>query len=499
MSLSSTETLTNSTALSLTPAIHTIVNRFVERRDLLRSLSNAFGSPLNIVFPQLLRENIKSFQDVFSKHQVDGRLYFAHKATRSSSLVSQLAVEDVNLDVSSLNELKHALTCGFRSSRLEASGPKNVQFIALTLLQNVPINVDSLDELKQIVSIHKVINPSKPAPVLLRFSGFQTPHSRFLSKPSRFGIPFKRAGEVFDYLSNVRRQISLLGFSFHLDTMNVAERSIALESCLLLFEDALARGFDPRVINIGGGYKINYLAAEHEWNTYTSALKQSILGKREPLTWPGYSFGLTVEKDTLRGNFNGSYVGDIAGARFLDQLLSHELANLGGKQVASIVRDNMIQLWAEPGQALLDQAGVTIARVNSIRESSSGEPMVCLDLKRQDLSFLDQELFVDPIICYSEQIPNTGDQVGVFFAGNLCVESDLIYRHKKFVKRYPGPSDLVVFPNTAAYCMDFSASNSIMQPVGRKVAVVEEGKDFHWFLDEQYFPFWNVLERENRQ
>src|SRR5262249_23039530 len=147
------------------------------------------------------------------------------------------------------------------------------------------------------------------------------------------------------------------------------------------------------------------------------------------------------------------------------QLLSHELANLGGKQVASIVRDNMIQLWVEPGQALLDQAGVTVARVNSVRESSSGEPMVSLDMKRQDLSFLDQELFVDPIICYSDTVPSNDHRVGVFFAGNLCVESDLIYRHKKFVKRCPDQSDLVVFPNTAAYCMDFSASNAIMQPV----------------------------------
>lgn len=498
MSLSSTETLTNSTALSLTPAIHALVNRFVEQKDILSRLTNAFGSPLNVVFPQLLRNNIKSFQDVFSKHQVDGRLYFAHKATQSSSLVSQLAIENVNLDVSSLNELKHALTSGFQPCRLEASGPKNLHFISLSLLQNVPINVDSIDELRQIVAIHKAIDPSKPAPVLLRFSGFQTPHSRFLSKPSRFGIPHARAHEAFNYLSQVRKQISLLGFSFHLDTMNVAERSIALESCLLLFEDALACGFDPRVINIGGGYKINYLSAEHEWNSYTSALKQSILGKRDLMTWPGYSFGLTVEKDTLRGNFNGNYVGDIAGARFLDQLLSYELANLGGKQVASVVRDNMIQLWVEPGQALLDQAGVTVARVISIRESSSGEPMVCLDLKRQDLSFLDQELFVDPIICYSEEVPATDDRVGVFFAGNLCVESDLIYRHKKFVKRCPSQSDLVVFPNTAAYCMDFSASSAIMQPIGRKVAVIEECKDFHWFLDEQYSPFWNVLERELR-
>ena len=60
--------------------------------------------------------------------------------------------------------------------------------------------------------------------------------------------------------------------------------------------------------------------------------------------------------------------------------------------------------------------------------------------------------------------PDNGN-VGVYFAGNLCLESDLVYRHMTYLQKMPEPGDLVVFPNSAGYFMDFSASTSIMQPV----------------------------------
>src|SRR5208283_812336 len=128
------------------------------------------------------------------------------------------------------------------------------------------------------------------------------------------------------------------------------------------------------------------------------------------------------------------------GGDFLDELISQKLPNMGNATIASVLRDNMIELWIEPGRALVDQCGVTLARVEAVRSSSNEEVLVNLAMKRQDVSFLDQEIFVDPVVIKGPisknapsasaqgTVPQASEPAAVFFAGNLCLESDLIYR-----------------------------------------------------------------------
>jgi diaminopimelate decarboxylase len=516
MSLTETKTIDDPTALSsqaqgnraltLTPTVHETVTRFLKEKETLFSLVSALGSPLNILFPDLIEKNVQDFTSTFKKLGVIGKVFFAHKCNQSDSLVRRLAVTEANLDVSSAGELRHALGAGFDSSRIEATGPKNKEFIALAIQQGVTIAVDSIGELKAIVELRTKLRVKKPSRILLRLSGFEANHSKFLNKGSRFGIPIKEMEAAFSILEANRKELNLLGFSFHLDTVSVLERAIAIENCLELFEEALYRDFEPHVLDIGGGYKVNYLENEGEWNAYVSALKEAVLGTRPSMTWHGNAFGMSSDKGKLKGNFNSySYFDTQTGGDFLEELLSQKFGNLGDATAASLLRDNMIELWIEPGRSLVDQTGITIARVNSIRQSSRGENIVCLNMKRQDISFLDQEIFVDPIIIIqggcesgSENAADTGEKrppgaapgsVGVFFAGNLCLESDLIYRHLTYLDRLPQEGDLVVFVNSAGYFMDFSATTSIMHPIAQKVAVSERNGKFAWTADSQYLPF----------
>ncbi len=284
--------------------------------------------------------------------------------------------------------------------------------------------------------------------------------------------------------------MQLVGFAFHLDTVSPLEKAIAAESCLALFEDALDYDFQPTVLNIGGGFKLNYLEHASDWYEYSSALREAALGARPPMTWQGNTFGLMPDKGGLRGSFNTySFYDSSTGADFLNEILCHQIESMDNLSLAKFLYDNGIELWIEPGRALLDQVGVTVARVNSIRESSQGEPLVCLNMKRQDLCFIDQEVFVDPIILYQNDFLHTDcAEQPVYFAGNLCLESDLITRHQTYIPRLPEPGDLVAFINTAAYFMDFSASEAIMQPLAKKVAVFKRGSCFHWTLDQNYYP-----------
>ena len=128
------------------------------------------------------------------------------------------------------------------------------------------------------------------------------------------------------------------------------------------------------------------------------------------------------------------------------------------------------------------------SRVNSVRTSSLGDNLILLNMKRQDLSLLDDEIFIDPVVLYKNNIYNSRKYTA-YFAGNLCVENDLIYRHKTFLSQLPEAGDIVSFVNSAAYFMDFSASRSIMHPTARKIAVRESKSGFEWFMDDQYLPY----------
>lgn len=494
--LSSAVSCEKRNALRLRPKIHPLVDRYLNAREEIFKLGTALGSPLNLLFPQLIGENLRAFQSCLQTHRLRGRIFFAHKANGSHCLPRQLATEDACIDVSSANELRHALGCGFASPRIQATGPKSVEFLSLCVLHGITISIDSVWELAELLSIRKRLAVKDPTPILLRVSGFKSPHSHFRAKASRFGVPLGEIESAFDLLQEHQSQWALLGFAFHLDTVSVPEKALAVENCLALFEEAFGRGFEPTVLNVGGGFKVNYLAHADDWNSYTTAMREAVLGSREAITWQGNSFGLMADKGSLRGSFNTySYYDTLTGARFLDELLSYRFGHLDDADVASLIRDNGIELWIEPGRALLDQTGITVARVNSLRRSSNGELMVCLNMKRQDVCFLDQEIFVDPIVLQQRSKPSAPDAVPVYFAGHLCLESDLIYRHQVFLPVLPEPGDLVAIINTAGYFMDFSASHAIMHDIAQKVAVFHSGGEFRWVADDHYHPW--ILTEEN--
>lgn len=472
--------------LLLRPLVHPYIQEFLQEKDQLFSLVSALGSPLNVLFPEVLRENIDSFKTVFKEHNLQGKVFLAHKTNQSASLVRQLSTEDACLDVSSLNELKHGLASGFTGSRIEATGPKNRQFLALCIQQNVTISVDNLWELKEIVNLRKKLGQKSATRILLRLSGFNAKHSKFLNKGSRFGITMEEVEEALDLLEDKEDDLDFYGYSFHLDTISITERAVAIENCLELIEEAISRDLEPRVLCIGGGYKVNYLEHEEDWNEYTTALKESVIGTGKSMTWQGNSFGMSTENGKIKGNFNSyNFYDSESGPDYLNALLSHRFPNLGDKTAGSLLRDNMIELWIEPGRSLVKQCGITVSSVNNLRPSSTGDQLIVLNMKRQDVTFLDQEIFVDPVILYKNESTES-EKIGVYFAGNLCLESDLVYRHKTFLNKLPVEDDLVVFPNTAGYFMDFSACTSMMEPIARKVAVKKDAGNFVWCLDEEF-------------
>ena len=477
-------------SLKLTPKLHPFVKEVTDNKELLFELSHGLGSPLNLVFPQPILENKQRFLEVFNKHQVLGKVYYAHKTNQSSSLVRQLATEPESyIDVASIGELRHALGCGFTGDQIGATGPKTTEFLQLCVQHGVLISVDSEQEIDQIISITTKLQ--KIVKITIRLNSFTSENVKVLTKTSRFGIPISKIDQLLSKISENSR-ISLAGFAFHLDSTAVKERVVAIESLIELIDKAEGYGFNPNLINIGGGYKVNYLESQTEWDIYTSALKETVLGKREPFTWNGHSFGLRSEQGKIKGTLNTyKFFDPQSSDDYLDALLAQP-SSLANQSIGEILRDRMIEVMIEPGRALADQCGITIAKVAYTKKSSTGENMVGVEMNRADLAFLGHEVFIDPILVTQDET-TAKDSSSAYLLGNLCLEGDLIFIRKINFEKIPQPGDVLVFANSAGYYSDFSAHNAIMQPKAEKVAVYQdkEKQEVAWTLDEYYKPISN--------
>ncbi len=481
----------------LTPRLSPPTADLLDTPDLLHELARGLGSPLNVMLPAQVRENLAAFEAVLARHRLRGAVYYAHKANRSSALVRELAATPARIDVASPAELQHALGAGFAPSRVMTTGPKTPEFVWLALRAGVTINVDSIGELDLVARL-AAEHGLGPADVLVRLADFAATGPTVLSRPSRFGVPTERLGDVFALLDRHRATLRLAGFAYHLDTVGIAEKARAFDGCLCATQEAHRRGHSPRVVDIGGGFGVDYLADGAEWDAFTSALAEAVLGRRPAVTWQGAGYGLRNEGGWLRGGLS-LYPAHrpLSGPRYLDELLSTTAPTLG-VPLGEAVLDSMLELWIEPGRALLDQCGLVLARVLEVRPAGDGAHFVRLDLNARDVSLEEHGVQLDPVLVPARE---TGPDAGpggatggaggpgeAYLIGNLCLEADFISRRRISFRRLPRPGDLLAFPNTAGYFMDFSADHALAQPVARVVALTRDDAHWTWRLDDGHWP-----------
>ncbi|MFI1354160.1 Y4yA family PLP-dependent enzyme [Streptomyces sp. NPDC020898] len=457
----------------------------------LHMLTDALGSPLNVLVPDQIAENLDRFRSVYRRHRLSGQVFFAHKTNRSSALLRRLAATDAGVDVASLGELQHALGAGFVADRIMATGPKNPEFLWLAARTGVTVSVDSAGELDQLTGlVRKHALPR--ARVLLRLSGFETAGVRVLSRRSRFGSPVRELDTLLEMAERHSDTVEVTGVAYHLDTTSLTEKATALEGCLHVLDECRSRGLRPRAVDIGGGFGVNYLADQGQWERYTTQLTEAVLGRRPPLTWQGHGYGLRNEGGTLRGTL-GLYPAHrpVAGERYLDELLAQPAASLGGRPLAALLLENLHDLYTEPGRALVDQCGITLAKVLEVRDPGAGGALlVRLALKADDMALEEHGVLMDPVVVPRDGAGVRADPgpVGVHLFGSLCLETDMVTRRTVFLPRRPEPGDLLAFANTAGYAMDFHAGRAQHQPVARKVAAWQDAGSWRWSLDEQYWP-----------
>jgi diaminopimelate decarboxylase len=465
----------------LPAALHQHVKHFINDRKLVTDLVRAHGSPLNIVFPDIVEENIRSFTDAITQAGVPGAVYIAHKPNKSTALIRKAATTGACIDVASLGELQHALCAGFDGTRIEATGIKNRLFLHLAVLQNVTISVDSFDELEDLAAVATSLR--RKSRILVRLGGFASTHTHISPKDSRFGISTEALPLLFSELRRHSEILTFVGFAYHLESNSDTERVVAVEATIQATLDALKIGLNPSVINIGGGFPVSLLQDASSWDTYVAALKLGVLGKHESLTWNGNGLGFRNERGTLAGSaqFREHYIKQ-PGAQSLAAFLSMPLPSFGNAQLSSVLADCLLTLYVEPGKAIFNQAGLTLARVVAVKSSMQSQQVVVADINKTNMNSAEIEHMVDPVVI-SAQTSRAGR---AYIAGNLCSGSDILYKHMTFFESMPSKGDILAFPNTAAYVMDFSESRILQQPIAQKIAYWKTMDSYAWAEDAHY-------------
>ena len=190
--------------IKIDAAHNQIISDALLEKDIIMELVSGFGSPLNLIFPQSIVENKDKFLSVFEELGISGKVYYAHKANRSLSLVRSLALQNNSfIDVASINELISAFSAGFTTSRIEATGPKNYEFIHLGVQHGIVFNVDNFQELETLCQVHGELSKSDPIKILIRLTGFSSNHTKIVEQDNRFGTNINDAQDVFDFIKRV--------------------------------------------------------------------------------------------------------------------------------------------------------------------------------------------------------------------------------------------------------------------------------------------------------
>ena len=442
----------------LPAARHPLAARFLADAAAVGEAIERFGSPLHVVFPQVMAENATALAGVLRRHGVPYDIFYAHKVNASAALLAEACAAGLGADVASGAELDRALAAGFAPDRIEATGPKSPAFIERIAGLGVTVNADDLWELDRLAAAPTGCS----VPVLLRLSGFASP----AVPQSRFGIDLADADAA---LETVRRApgLDLRGVAFHLDTADPAARVDALTESMAVVAAAHRKGLRPSVIDIGGGFRQRFVEDTEPFQRYTQALAAAGPGD---LVWPGHDVGATAAH---------KYGNHRPATDVLERFLAAEIER---RPVAEVLRECMLTLWIEPGKALVDHAGVTLASV-LYRKRAAGHDLVVLDLSRNQVTPADQEVLLDPVLVDGRGEPSAE---GVFLAGRLCLESDLVSRRKVFLESEPSSGDVLAFVNTAAYQMDLSASAAGGHPPPPKVAAVWDGERFAFVADDHH-------------
>jgi len=430
----------------------------IQNHELLEDLFKKYGSPINLHHPGPFVQNYNAYKGVLDQYNLKHTIFFARKANKCISFAKEAQRHGFGVDTASYRELKQCLEAGCDPKRLVLTAAiKNEKLVNLALRNDVLMVLDNEDECRLINRIAGELNKT---PVTgIRISGFQYKGEKLYS---RFGFDID---VVKDYIlqnfgpEKSFQNLQLGGFHFHLDGYSIHQRSAALMQTLKLADDLLDHDIPTSFIDIGGGFLMNYLSDKKEWEAFWEELQKAVSGKRQPLTFGNNGLGFELVDGKVRGEPNVyPFYNETSKESFLEAILTNPDAS--GQTPAALLQQRNIELRMEPGRSLLDQTGMTMAKVVFRKKDQKDNWLVGLEMNRSQLSSSSADFLLDPLFIPLNQSDSDKNPASVYFTGGYCLEQDILLKRKIVLPMLPEIGDIICFPNTGGYMMHFYETQS---------------------------------------
>ncbi|MDE6714925.1 MAG: diaminopimelate decarboxylase [Muribaculaceae bacterium] len=190
-------------------------------------------------------------------------VHYALKANANPKIVSILQRNGFGVDCVSGGEIKLALEAGFDPEKIVFAGVAKSDDEILFALQSkiLCFNVESLEELSIIDNL--CANHGYTANVCLRINPNIDAHThKYITtglEENKFGIGIDQLPDALTLLKSLSN-VSLIGLHFHIGSqITILQPFILLCNRInAIVQDIESKGFNIRIINVGGGLGIDY-------------------------------------------------------------------------------------------------------------------------------------------------------------------------------------------------------------------------------------------------
>lgn len=180
------------------------------------------------------------------------RVYYAIKANPHRRLIQMLHAMGAGFEVASEEEMNLVLGCGVSSREIITSNPlKSVSFIGAA--HHAGVEYFAFDSYAEVDKLSAHAPGCKGyVRLVVPNEGSQWPLSR------KFGVETAEAIELLEYAAT--RKVIPYGITFHVGSQCLSQSSWinAIKKSKVVWEAVRNRGIELRMLNIGGGFPIEY-------------------------------------------------------------------------------------------------------------------------------------------------------------------------------------------------------------------------------------------------
>ncbi len=393
------------------------------------SLAEKYGTPLYLMDENKIRDRVRTYKNAMEKYFPEGSMpEFASKAFSCKQIYRIMAEEGIDIDVVSAGEIYTALQAGFPMEKVFFHGnSKTLEEIEFAIKNGVGFFVaDNEVELEDINEIAGKLD--KKQKILLRVSPGIDPHTHKKistgSTESKFGIAIEtgQAKEALKLALGLEN-IELCGYHCHIGSQ-IFESEPFITACEMMLkfiiEMRASFGYEPEILNIGGGFGVRYVEEEPEID-YDEKIKEVsvVLNKQcEEL-------GLTVPK-----------------------------------------------IHMEPGRSLVADAGMTLYTVTNVKEVTGYKNYVSIDGGMTDNPRY--TLYESPYTVILASRADDEKNYTATISGRCCESGDLIQEDVKITK--PLKNEILAVLTTGAYNYSMASNyNRVPRP---PVVMLKDGEDY---------------------